>query len=231
MNKAARRKGKFAVLFILATAPLAMGQGADGNYLGKLVMARVKYGGGGDWYNDPSAIPNLARFITANTRVEVAPAEAVVALTDETLFSYPVIFLTGHGRIVLSREEVERLRNYLLHGGFLYADDDYGMDSYFRQAMEAVFPDRALEEIPFSHPVYHIHFSFPKGPPKIHEHDNKAPRGFGIRDDGGRLMVYYTFESNLSDGWVDSRVHGDPPDIREKALKMGTNIILYAILH
>jgi hypothetical protein len=195
------------------------------------VIARIKYGGGGDWYNDPSAIPNLARFIETNTRVVVATTEAVVALTDETLFSYPVLFLTGHGRIVFTREEAERLRNYLLRGGFLYADDDYGMDHYFRQAMKAVFPDRALEEIPFSHPVYHIHFSFPQGPPKIHEHDNEAPRGFGIRDDGGRLMVYYTFESNLSDGWVDSRVHGDPPEIREKALKMGTNIILYAILY
>jgi hypothetical protein len=195
------------------------------------MMARVKYRGGGDWYNDPTSVPNLCHYLKTHTLVDVADEEAQVALTDESLFSYPILFITGHGRILLSEEEASRLRMYLLRGGFLYADDDYGMDASFREAMKKVFPDRPIVELPFSHGIYTVHFRFPNGLPKIHEHDNKVPQGFGIFDDSGRLMMFYTYETNLSDGWADPQVHGDPPEKREAALRMGVNIVLWALLN
>lgn len=196
-----------------------------------IAIARVKYGGGGDWYNDPSAIPNLARFIRERTGVDMAGEEHRVALSDETLFNYPILFLTGHGRITLSDADAVRLKTYLMRGGFLIADDDYGLDASFREAMTKVFPGRSLVELPFSHEIYHIHFSFPGGLPKIHEHDGKPPQGLGMFDDDGRLMLFYVYESNLSDGWTDARVHGDPPERRNAALRMGANIVLYALTH
>lgn len=196
-----------------------------------LVIARVKYHGGGDWYNDPSVIPNLARFIKQHTLTDIAEQETQVSLTDESLFSYPILYLTGHGQLSLSSTEAERLRMYLLRGGFLYVDDDYGLNSDFLKAMKMVFPDRELKEIPFSHGIYHIFYSFENGLPKIHEHDNKPPRGYGIFDDQGRMMVFYTYETNISDGWADPEVHGDPQEKREAALKMGTNIVLWALMH
>ena len=139
--------------------------------------------------------------------------------------------MTGHGRILLSDEEISQLRMYLLRGGFLYADDDYGMDKSFREVMKKVFPDKPLLELPFSHDIYRIHYRFDNGLPKIHEHDEKPPQGFGIFDDAGRLMVFYTFETNLSDGWADPNVHNDPPEKREAALRMGTNIVVWALLN
>lgn len=193
-------------------------------------IARVRYAGGGDWYNDPSAIPNLLRFMGEQTNVRVARDQVVVGIMDEKLFSFPVLYLTGHGRISFSTQEVERLRHYLTHGGFLYADDDYGMDSFFRREIAKVFPDKRLVELPFSHELYHIHFDFPQGLPKIHEHDGKPPRGFGLFHEG-RLVVYYTYETNISDGWVDPEVHGDPAEKRLEALQMGTNIMIYALTH
>lgn len=195
------------------------------------VIARVKYRGGGDWYNDPSAVPNLCRFLKNKTDVNVAEQEAKVSLTDRTLFSYPFLFLTGHGNILFTDEESARLRTYLLNGGFLYADDDYGMDSYFRRVMKRVFPERKLVELPFTHGIYHIHFNFDHGLPKIHEHDNKLPRGFGIFDDEGRLMVFYSYETNISDGWASPQVHNDPPEKRIEALKMGANIVIWSLLN
>jgi len=196
-----------------------------------LIIARLKYSGGGDWYNDPSAIPNLCRFIKEHTRIAISEHEDKISLMDESLFSYPVLFMTGHGKIGLSGEETARLRDYLNHGGFLIADDDYGMNSYFREMMSDVFPNRPLQELPFSHGIYHIHFRVPNGLPKIHEHDNRPPRGFGIFDDTGRLMVFYAYESNISDGWTDAGVHNDPEEKRQAALKMGLNIVVWALLH
>ncbi|MFQ6112613.1 MAG: DUF4159 domain-containing protein, partial [bacterium] len=146
----------------------------------KFVLARLKYHGGGDWYNDPSIIPNLLNFMADNTNIDVSDAEAVVEITDEDLFSYPVIFMTGHGRIRFSNQEVERLRHYLTHGGFLYADDDYGMDKSFRKEIKKVLPEQGLLEIPFSHEIYHCHFDFPNGLPKIHEHDGGPGKAFGL---------------------------------------------------
>jgi hypothetical protein len=166
-----------------------------------------------------------------NTGIDASEEEAQISLTEENLFSYPIIFLTGHGRIVLSEEEANHLRMYLLEGGFLYADDDYGMNDSFRRIMNQVFPERKLVELPFSHGIYHIHYIFNNGLPKIHEHDNKAPQGFGLFDDTERLMVFYTYETNISDGWADPEVYHDPPDKREAAFKMGVNIIIWALTH
>lgn len=194
-------------------------------------IARIKYQGGGDWYNDPSAIPNLVNFMLQNTRVKISNREAKLTLTDERLYSHPILFITGHGKLELNRFERDHLINYLLKGGFLYVDDDYGLDPSFRKLMRDLFPDKPLLELPFSHGIYHTHFSFPNGLPKIHEHDNNPPQGFGIFDDNGRLMIFYTFETNLSDGWADPQIHNDPPQKRAEALRMGTNIIIWALNH
>jgi hypothetical protein len=195
-----------------------------------LVLARAKYGGGGDWYNDPSAIPNLARELTRRTSLVVSTEETIVDLGSEGLFNHPFIFLTGHGNIKLSDREVRNLRTYLTAGGFLYADDDYGMDEAFRREMERIFPGEELIELEFNHPIYHILYDFPKGLPKIHEHDGQPPQGFGILHEG-RLVVFYTYETNIADGWADPQVHGDPPEKRDEAFRMGINIVLYALTH
>jgi len=219
------------LILICGIFPLSIIEGQENKISGSWQMARVKYSGGGDWYNDPSAVPNLCRFLKNEIGLDVADKEAHVSIMDEELFSYPILFLTGHGKIVLDQAEVERLRTYLLKGGFLYADDDYGMDTHFRQIIKKLFPDRSLIELPFGHKIYHIHFKFNNGLPKIHEHDKKPPQGFGVFDDTGRLMVFYTYETNLSDGWADPNVHKDPPEKREAALRMGANIILWALLN
>ena len=195
-----------------------------------LTIARVKYTGGGDWYNDPSIIPNLARELNQKTTVRVKEDQVIVSLNEETLFRYPFLFLTGHGNIVLTDKEVEHLRRHLTHGGFLYADDDYGMDEYFRREMKKVFPDKEFVEVPYNHSLYHILFDFPTGPPKIHKHDGKPPKGYALFHEG-RMIVYYTFESNVSDGWADPNVHKDPENKREEAFQMGINIFLYALTH
>jgi len=191
-------------------------------------IGRLQYSGGGDWYNNPSCIPNLLDFIADNANIETADDEVRVSIMDEHFFSIPVLFMTGHGRVSFAPKEVDRLRLYLTNGGFLYADDDYGMDKHFRREMKKVFPDKQLVEIPFSHQIFHSHFDFPSGLPKIHKHDEKSPQAFGYFHNG-RLVVFYTIETNISDGWADPDVHDDPPDVREKALKMGFNIIKYAL--
>ncbi len=195
-----------------------------------LTIARLQYRGGGDWYNDPSAIPNLLKFMRKETSIQTANDEKKTNLLAEELFSYPILYMTGHGKIIFSEEEAERLRRFLSTGGFLYADDDYGMDPFFRFEIKKVFPDKELIELPFSHPIYHCHFDFPSGLPKIHEHDGGAPHGYGIFHEG-RLVVFYTFNTNISDGWPDPQVHGDPEETRLQALKMGTNIIVYALMN
>lgn len=195
-----------------------------------LVIARVKYDGGGDWYNDPSMIPNLSKEINRRTSIRAEEEQAVVAADKEELFRYPFCFLTGHGNISFSEREVRNLRRYLTGGGFLYADDDYGMDKPFRREIGKVFPDQELIEVPFDHPVYHCFYSFPNGLPKIHKHDENPPKGYGIFHKG-RMVVFYTYETNISDGWADPQVHQDPPEKREEAFKMGINIVVYAMTH
>ncbi len=191
-------------------------------------IARLKYSGGGDWYNDQSAEVNLLKFVKEHTGIIVEPTYEFVDVNSEQLFTYPFIFMTGHGNISFNDQEVRRLRTYLQNGGFLYADDDYGMDKAFRREMKKIFPAQDLVELPFTHPLYHTQFEFPNGPPKTHEHDKKPPQGFGLFHNG-RLVVYYTYESNPSDGWADPDVHHDPPEKREEALRFGTNIVVWAL--
>ena len=195
-----------------------------------VTVAAVKYGGGGDWYQGQSPLPNLIRYLREHTLIDVAPEAEVVELSSDKLFSYPFLFLSGHGNIYLTDGEAQRLRRYLEGGGFLYVDDDYGLDGYFRRELKKAFPELDLVELPFSHPLYDAHFSFPNGLPKIHEHDGKAPKGFGLFLDG-RLALFYSFESNISDGWEPAEVHHNPPEKREAALQMGTNIVAYALMN
>jgi hypothetical protein len=191
-------------------------------------IARLKYNGGGDWYNDPSAEVNLLRFVSQNTNIKVKPEYKFVDISSEEIFSYPFLFMTGHGNVVFSKDDASRLRKYLENGGFIYIDDDYSLDKAVRREMKKVFPENTFVELPFSHGIYNILYDFPSGPPKTHKHDENPPQGFGIFTDK-RLAVYYTFESNPSDGWVDPEVHKDPPNKREEALRFGTNIILWAL--
>jgi len=191
-------------------------------------IARLKYNGGGDWYNDPSAEVNLLRFISQNTNLRVKAEYKFVDISSEEIFSYPFLFMTGHGNVVFSKDDVARLRKYLENGGFLYIDDDYGLNKAIRREMKKVFPERDFVELPFSHGIYNLMYDFSSGPPKTHKHDENPPQGFGIFVDR-RLAVYYTYESNPSDGWADPDVHKDPQNKREEALKFGTNIVLWAL--
>ncbi len=193
-----------------------------------LIIGRLKYSGGGDWYNDPDAIPNLAKEMNKRTNIKTEEYEKVVSLNDEKLFNYPFLFITGHGNISFSEDEVKRLRVYLMHGGFLYADDDYGMDESFRREIKKVFPENELVELPFEHPIYNLVYKFPSGLPKIHEHYEGAPKGYGIFYQG-RLVVFYTWNTNISDGWTEA--HDNPWAKREEAFKMGINILVYALTH
>jgi hypothetical protein len=193
-----------------------------------LAVARLRYDGGGDWYANPSSLPNLLAAIRTRTGIPVAAREATVTPLDPSLPDHPYLYMTGHGNVSFSPAERAALRAYLLGGGFLHADDNYGLDESFRREMREIFPDAELTEIPPSHPIYHVFYDFPEGLPKVHEHDGKAPQGFGIFY-GGRLVVLYSYETDLGDGWEDEGVHDDPPEVREQALRMGVNIFLYAL--
>ena len=215
------KKFIFTILFISSSVFFA--QAKDG-----FQIARLKYNGGGDWYNDPSSEVNLLKYINDNTNIKVQPEYIFVDINSNDIFSYPFLFLTGHGNIVLSDSDINKLRTYLENGGFLYVDDDYGLDNSFRREIKKVFPEKDLVELPFSHGIYNCVYNFEFGPPKTHEHDNKTPQGFGVFINE-RLAVYYTRESNPSDGWADARSHNDSPVKREEALKFGTNIIVWAL--
>lgn len=193
-------------------------------------IARLKYSGGGDWYNDPSAEVNLLKFAKQYAGIDTDPKYEFTDISNDNFFSYPFLFMTGHGNILFSDYEARRLRTYLENGGFLYADDDYGMDKAFRREIKKVFPEYSLVELPFTHGLYSCFFNFPNGVPKTHEHNNKPPQGFGIFLNG-RLVVYYTYESNPSDGWADADVHKDPEEKRQEALRFGTNILVWALTH
>ena len=195
-----------------------------------LVIARIRYAGGGDWYNGPTEIPNLLAYIEEHTTVQTAGVEARVQISDEEFFAYPIAYLTGHGNIRLTDEEVGRLRTYLENGGFLLANDDYGLDNAFRREIARVFPGKDLVELPPDFGIFRTPYAFPNGLPKIHEHDNARPQAFGIFHER-RLVVFYAFESDIGDGWDDPDVHDNPPEKREAALKMGTNIIVWALTH
>ena len=193
-----------------------------------LTILRLQYDGGGDWYANPSSLPNLLAAIRDRTGLPVADREATASPLDPSLRGHPFIYMTGHGNVTFSPEEGAALRDHLLSGGFLHADDNYGMDESVRRQFEALFPARDLVELPPDHPIFHTFYDFPEGLPKIHEHDGGPPQALGIFDEG-RLMVLYTFESDLGDGWEDPDVHGDPLEVREAALRMGVNIFLYVL--
>ena len=192
-----------------------------------LRLALLKYNGGGDWYANPTALNNLAEYCNSALGTELNTDYATVEVGSADLFNYPFVHLTGHGNIVFSSAEAENLRNYLIGGGFLHADDNYGMDPYIRVALKKVFPELQLVELPFEHEIYHQKFNFPAGLPKVHEHEGKAPQGFGLIWEG-RLVCFYSYECDLGDGWEDPEVHNDPVAVREKALQMGANILSYA---
>jgi len=190
-------------------------------------LAILKYGGGGDWYSNPTALPNLIKFCNQQINTSLQEKPQTVSLLDVELFNYPFIHMTGHGNVFFTNEEVENLRDYLLSGGFLHIDDNYGMDQYIRKELSKLFPNEELKELPGDHPIFNQKFTFSQGLPKIHEHDSGRPQAFGITIDG-RLVLLYTFESDLGDGWENPEVHNDPTEVRLKALQMGANIIQYA---
>jgi hypothetical protein len=194
----------------------------------RLTVARLQYDGGGDWYANPSSLPNLLAAVAQRTSLRVERSEARITLMDDRLWDYPFIHVTGHGNIRFTDQEVRRLREYLARGGFLHVSDNYGLDSSFRREIARVFPERPLLDVPLAHPVYHIVYDFSRGIPKIHEHDGKPAQGMGIFL-GDRLAVFYDYQSDLGDGWEDPEVHKDPPELREAALRMGVNLFVYAV--
>jgi len=194
----------------------------------EFTIARVQYGGGGDWYCDPSSIPNLLEYLRSNTPMSKASKEVRIKLTDSNANQFPYLYITGHGNIRFSNNEIIALRSILSNGGFLHADDNYGMDKSFRGEMKKVFPNKEFVELPYSHPVFSSYYKFENGLPKVHEHDNKPPQALAIFEND-KLIVLYTYESDLGDGWEDATVHNDSPEIRDAALKMGVNIIYYAL--
>jgi len=207
----------YSLFFVFFLATTAKGQ----------EIAILKYNGGGDWYSNPTALPNLIRFCNQNIATTIKEKPETVEVGSSTIFQYPFLHMTGHGNVVFSDEEAENLRTYLLSGGFLHIDDNYGMEPYLKVALKKVFPDKELTELGQEHPVFKKNYKFPEGLPKIHEHDGKRPKALGIFHEG-RLMLLFTVESDLGDGWEDPSVHNDPEAIRTKALQMGANIIAYA---
>lgn len=208
-----------AVFLCLLFAALGHGQ--------TVKIARLKYGGGGDWYANRTSLPNLIEFCNKNLRMNLAPEEDAVEPGSGDLFNYPFVHMTGHGSVIFTDAEARNLRKYLLGGGFLHIDDNYGLDQYIRREMKKVFPELEFKEIPFNHPIYNQKYPFPKGLPKVHEHDGKPPQGFGLVYEG-RLICFYTYECDLGNGWEDASVYNDPEEIRLKALQMGANIISFA---
>jgi hypothetical protein len=218
---------QFSVLIILKTLFFA---GVLSSYVfaanPSVKIGLLKYNGGGDWYSNPTALPNLIDYCNRNLQTNIAREYATVEAGSPEIFNYPFIHATGHGNIVFSDAEAENLRNYLIGGGFLHVSDNYGLDPYIRKAMKKVFPELEFVELPYSHPIYNQRYSFPKGVPKIHAHEEKPAQGFGLIYEG-RLVCFYDFESDLGDGWEDYEVHKDPEEIRQKAFQMGANMIQF----
>ncbi|MUP45666.1 DUF4159 domain-containing protein [Gramella sp. BOM4] len=190
-------------------------------------IAVLKYNGGGDWYANPTALPNLIDFCNRNIQTNIATKPQTVEPGSTDIFQFPLVHMTGHGNVIFNDDEVENLRNYLLSGGFIHIDDNYGMNEYIRKELKKLFPEKELIEIPQNHPIFSIAYEFPNGLPKIHEHDALAPQAFGIFEND-RLLLLFTYESDLGDGWESPEVHNDPKEVRQKALKMGANIVKYA---
>ncbi len=214
----------FRPLFLVAILGLSLSFISVNSYQ----LAKLKYNGGGDWYANKTALPNLISYCNRNLGMNIHPSEEVVEVGSPKIFNYPFVHMTGHGNVVFSPAEASNLRQYLIAGGFLHIDDNYGMDKFIRIELKKVFPELDLVEIPFDHPIYHQKYNFNNGLPKVHEHDNKPPQGLGLLYQG-RLVCFYTFECDLGDGWEDQSVHNDPEEIRQKALQMGANIVSFAL--
>ncbi|MBX2912566.1 MAG: DUF4159 domain-containing protein [Cyclobacteriaceae bacterium] len=217
---------KKTVYIIITIMALAIASAAPMESLAQLKIAKLKYNGGGDWYANKTALPNLIEFCNRELGMDLYPEEDNVEVGSPDLFAYPYVYMTGHGNVVFSPEEALNLRNYLIGGGFLHVDDNYGLDKFVRLELKKVFPELELVEIPFDHPIYHQKFGFPSGLPKIHEHDGKPPQGFGLFYEG-RLVLFYSYECDLGNGWEDQRTYNDPEAKRQEALKMGANILSY----
>lgn len=213
---------------VVAGSAAAQGPAATQPAGTPMTIGRLHYDGGGDWYANPSSLPNLLDAIRSRTRLRVAREERVVTLRDDDLWNLPYLYMTGHGNVRWSDEDLATLRRWLGQGGFLHADDNYGMDESIRRELARLFPNEELVEVSLDHPVYNLVYAFPKGIPKIHEHDKKPAQGFGIFLDG-RLAVFYSYQTDLGDGWEDPEVHRDPAEKREAALRMGVNLFAYAV--
>lgn len=220
------RHGKIILFFIFYFYPLF----SVSVYAQPLQPVRIHYGGGGDWYGNKTTWINILRKVRSDLGMDTAERETVARILDADFIRYPIAYIAGHGNIVFTDEEASALRKYLESGGFLYADDDYGMDKSFRREMKKVFPELNFVELPFSHPIYHIYYSFNQGLPKIHEHAGGPPKGFGLIY-RGRLVCFYSYNTDISDGCEDAQIHNDPPEVRQSALKMAVNILLYAVLN
>lgn len=214
------RKLTLICLLLTACCQLAVAQAA-------YKIAKLKYNGGGDWYANKTSLPNLIKFANQNLRMNIFPEEDIVEPGSPDIFSYPFVHLTGHGNVLFSSAEAQNLRRYLMSGGFLHLDDNYGMDKFIRREMKKVFPELSFVELPFNHPVYNQRFKFATGLPKVHEHDSKAPQGFGLIFQG-RLVCFYSYECDLGNGWEDQSVYNDPEPLRQQALRMGANLLQYA---
>ncbi|MGH1362325.1 MAG: DUF4159 domain-containing protein [Calditrichia bacterium] len=202
----------------------------DGFAQSPVTVVRLKYDGGGDWYGNRTTFVNLFQHMRDNANVNANEKEIALSILDRDLFKYPIAYIAGHGNIKISDAEAERLREYLQAGGFLWADDDFGMDKHFRREIKKVYPESEWIELPFSHPIYHSFKDFPNGLPKVHKHDGGPPKGFGLYVDG-RMVAFYSYNTDISDGCEDATIHENPPDVRRSALDMGTNILLYALLN
>ncbi len=218
---------KAIFLILLSFSLFSFKEKFTGNYTYQI--ARMKYRGGGNWYDGKTSLPNLIAFCNKNLGMNINPDEALVEPGSPEIFNYPVIHITGNGNILFSPEEAENLRNYLIGGGFLEVNDSYGLDSAFKREIKKVFPELTLVELPFNHPIYHQKYNFEHGLPKIHEHDGKRPIGYGLVYNG-RLVCFYNYDSDLGDGWEDREIYNDPPELHEKALEMGANIIQYVLM-
>jgi hypothetical protein len=216
MGNLAQKRGFIMLVLVLVTLHLGA----------QVKIAKLKYNGGGDWYANKTALPNLIKFCNQELGTTLQAEEDAVEVGSQALFEYPYIYMTGHGNVVFSSDEAMNLRNYLVGGGFLHIDDNYGLDKFIRLELKKVFPDEELTEVPFNHPIYHQKFDFPNGLPKVHEHDGKPAQGFGIFYQG-RLVVFYSYECDLGNGWEDQKVYNDPEAKRREALKMGANLISY----
>lgn len=212
------KKIAFFLILCFSTSPV----------FAQIKIGLLKYGGGGDWYANPTSLPNLVKYLNSNTEIKANPRVETIDITSKSLYQFQFLHTTGHGNISFTESERVILKNYLLNGGFLHIDDNYGMFPFFKKEIKKIFPDRELKEIPISHELFTSYFKFPNGLPKIHEHDGKPPVAFGIFE-GKRLILLFTFECDLGDGWEDMEVHNDPPEIHELALKMGVNIVAFAI--